>query len=229
MHYARAHVKRYWGLTYRRSLGISLITFAIAMATGVAFSSMLGATGSAGINDSIVFWGFLILVTAIVMVVNFVNAHTSSVKLLTMEEHRHHSRYTGIWLIALVLGALAFIAPMLYFSSDIEPLMLLFSFGGIFWVMYLSVLVLFRHAYHEMAVGAIALWAVFFIGIMNIANASGVVNPAYVLFVSSITLIMVTGFTGVMMVSISSGELSREYEATLPKGSISAVRKRSGR
>ncbi|MDE1833457.1 MAG: hypothetical protein KGH58_03505, partial [Candidatus Micrarchaeota archaeon] len=87
MHYAREHVKRYWGLAYRRSLGISLITFALAMATGVAFSSMLGATGSAGINDSIVFWGFLIFVTAVVMVVNFVNAHVSSVKLLNMEEH----------------------------------------------------------------------------------------------------------------------------------------------
>ncbi|MDE1810508.1 MAG: hypothetical protein KGH66_00485 [Candidatus Micrarchaeota archaeon] len=217
MEYARSHVKRYWGFAYRRALGISLITFAIAMATGVAFSSMLGAGGNTGFTSTIIFWGFLILITAAVLVANFVKAHTSCVKFLTNEEHRHHSRHMGIWMAALILGALAFLAPMLYFGSAVEPLVLLFSFGGVFWVLYLSVLMLFRHSYNEIAVGAIALWAVFFIGVMNISGTSAAVNPAYVLFISTIALIIVCGFTGIMMVSISSNEFLSEFENSASK------------
>ena len=226
MEYARDHVKRYWGFAYRRALGISLITFAIAMATGVAFSSMLGASGNTNFSSAIIFWGFLIFITAAVLVANFVKAHTSCVKLLTEEEHRHHSRHMGIWMAALILGALAFITPMLYFGSALEPLVLLFSFGGVFWVLYLSVLTLFRHSYNEIAVGAIALWAVFAIGVMNISAAGAAINPAYVLFVSTISLIIVSGFTGIMMVSISSNEFISEFEGTVLKRGSSRRKRR---
>jgi len=225
MHYAREHVKRYWGFAYRKALGTSLLTFAVAMAIGVAFSSMLGATGAGNLTGAILFWGFLITVTAVVLVANFIRAHTSCVKFLNNEEHKHHSKYMGIWMIAIVLGALAFVTPMLYFSSAIEPLVLLFSFGGVFWILYLSILMLFRHSYHEIAVGAIALWAVFFIALMNLSGANPAANSTYILFVSAITLIIVCGFTGLMMVSISSNEFTKEFESSVANKAVRRVSK----
>ena len=38
MDYVRDHIKRYWGMAYRRTLGVALITISVALAMGITFT-----------------------------------------------------------------------------------------------------------------------------------------------------------------------------------------------
>ncbi|MEM3827571.1 MAG: hypothetical protein QXR58_03165, partial [Candidatus Micrarchaeaceae archaeon] len=105
--------------------------------------------------------------------------------------------------------------------SYIEPLIFLFSFGGILWIFYISVAVIFRHRYNEIAFGALALWIIFIIGLLGLhsllspqpyllskVNASA----TFSLFISMVSLITIFGIVGVAMLFDSSRAFAKEFQ-----------------
>ena len=115
-----------------------------------------------------------------------------------------------------MVGALAFIVPAVY-SQDYaaEPIMLLFSFGGILWVIYASVRVLFKHSYFEIAYGGSVLWIIFVIGIAFLSGVQGPLNTSQgvaVLFVAMASLIVVFGSLGITMMFKSTKEFVVDFE-----------------
>ncbi|MDE1856603.1 MAG: hypothetical protein KGH98_00800 [Candidatus Micrarchaeota archaeon] len=219
MKYAREHVKRYWAFSYRRALGVAMVTFALALAIGITFSSMLQAFNIVNYPVQAIFWVVLTALTILVLIVNFVQAHISSVRYMDEEEHRHHYRHMGAWVAVLAFSALAFMVPAFYFSSYLEPLTLMFSFGGILWISYISVAAIFKHYYHEIAVGAAVLWAVFGISLFSTYNSSPYADlGAFSLFISILTLIVTFGAVGITMLSNSTKAFMEEFEASIPRG-----------
>jgi len=217
VNYAREHIKRYWVFAYRRALGISMFTFAIALAIGMIFTSMLASLFIISPLVEMLFWFVLILITALTLTVSFVEAHISSVKYMNMVEHQKHSKYVGIWMTSLVIGALAFILPAIFIQNYyLEPIILLFSFGGIMWVLYASVRMLFKHSYFEIAYGASVLWVIFIIGLAVVVGNG--INPItsseyiVILFVSMASLIVVFGSVGMSMMFRSTKDFVADFE-----------------
>ncbi|MGC8652195.1 MAG: hypothetical protein ACP5UH_03015 [Candidatus Micrarchaeia archaeon] len=215
MKYAREHIKRYWVFEYRRALGISMITFAIALSIGVVFTMLISSLSYPNPFYELVLWGLLILFTVLVVVSSFVNAHILSVRYMNELERVKHAKYMGGWLTILVLGAIAFALPLLFFANAYEPIVILFGFGGVFLVIFLSVKVLFNYSYYEMAIGAAALWIVALIAAMGVFTSSTPSNAlalsSFALFVSVLSLIIITGFIGMSLLINASNEFSHEF------------------
>ena len=221
MRYAREHIRRYWAFSYRRALGISMLTFAIALAIGMTFTAVLSSFLYVNIAAEFAFWLLLIVITTIVLVSSLISAHISTVRYMDEYEHKIHSKYTGAWIVVLAIGAIAFFLPVLFFNNYIEPLVFLFSFGGVLWVFYLSVLLIFRHTYHEIAFSALALWVIFAVGMFalyssNNLYAVGIQQSANIarfsLFLSMISLITIFGVTGMALVFNSSNAFVSEIK-----------------
>ncbi len=214
MKYAREHIKRYWVFEYRRALGVSLITFAIALAVGIVFTVLMSNMALPNPIDNMMFWALLVIFTSLVLVSSFANAHILSVKYMNIEEHIQHTKYVGGWLTILVLGAIAFMLPIIFFNNIYEPIMLTFGFGGIFWVLYLSVRFLFKYSYYEIAIGGTALWAVALLSALSVmaTNASSAAASSFTLFISIISLIIVTGFIGMSLMVNASNEFAHEFK-----------------
>ncbi|MCL4411482.1 hypothetical protein M1329_00910 [Candidatus Marsarchaeota archaeon] len=229
MKYAREHVKRYWIFAYRRALGVSMVTFAIALAIGIMFTGLLSPSFTSHPMIEFAFWGLLIIVAALMLIMSFANAHRSSVRLMNELESRKHSKYMAAWVLAILVGIAVFVMPVVFINSFIAPLMFLLSFGGILWVLYISVTLLFRHSYKELAYGATALLVVFVVVLGAITAtmsnaalyASEQGNMAAMLFITVATLVLVFGFTGMLMMFNSSKEFVTEFE--------NAVRELEGR
>ena len=130
---------------------MSLLSFALMLAIGTAFTSLIGSTMSNGTVVEFVFWSILIAIATLVVVASLIGAHISSVRLMSEEEHAAHSKHVGAWLAVLVVGAIALVVPMLFFQSPMALIVFMFSLGGMLWVLYLSVFVIFRHTYHEIS------------------------------------------------------------------------------
>ncbi|MEM0154512.1 MAG: hypothetical protein QW814_01605 [Methanothrix sp.] len=216
MNYAREHIKRYWVFAYRRALGISMFTFAIALAVGMLFTSMLSNIFFLSPIAAVLFWAVLIIITILTLTVSFFDAHISTIKFMNMEERHTHSKYVGIWIFSLVIGALVFILPAI-FSQDygVEPIILLFSFGGILWVLYVSVRTLFKHSYFEIAYGASVLWIIFVIGIAFVSGTTGGLNTSQsvaITFISMASLIVVFASMGITMMFKSTKEFVVDFE-----------------
>ena len=223
MKYAREHVKRYWIFAYRRALGVSMLTFAIALALGIMFTDLL--SGSFGSHPAVefTFWGLLIIVATLMLIMSFANAHRSSIRLMNRLETQSHSKYMATWIFAILVGIVVFTMPILFINSFIAPLMFLLSFGGILWVLYISVTLLFRHSYKELAYGATALLTVFIVVLaaitLTMSNTALYTNEqadmAAMLFITVSTLVLVFGFTGMLMMFNSSKEFIAEFEETV--------------
>jgi hypothetical protein len=116
-----------------------------------------------------------------------------------------------------------FTLPLVFINSFIAPLMFLFSFGGILWVLYISVTLLFRHSYRELAYGATALLIIFAISMLAVTGSLSSTQyylnaQAYIaatLFVAMATLIIVFGGTGMMLMFNSTNEFVKEFEDTI--------------
>jgi 4-hydroxybenzoate polyprenyltransferase len=128
-------------------------------------------------------------------------------------EHKKHTKYTGAWLAALVIGALVFLMPILFLNSYIEPFIFLFSFGGILWVVYFSTAFLFRNYYHELAFGAIILWIFFALGIAEF-NSFLLLSPTGLLplAVAMVVLIITFGIVGTMLLFNSTKDFVVDFE-----------------
>ncbi|MGC8622640.1 MAG: hypothetical protein ACP5UC_01610 [Candidatus Micrarchaeia archaeon] len=226
MKYVREHIKRYWAFSYRRAIGISMLTFSLALAIGMAFTSMLSTSFYSNYIAELAFWLLLILITVAVLVSSFVNAHISVVRFMDEVEHKEHSRHTAIWLTSIVVGTVAFFVPILFFNSMIEPLIFLFSFGGVLWVFYLSVYVIFKHHYNEIAFGALSLWIIFLFGMLSLYSSMTSV-PVYMnvqqssellrfsLFLSMASLITIFGIIGASLLFNSSRYIMDEFRQLL--------------
>ncbi len=225
MKYAREHVKKYHDFAYTRAMGTSMITFAIALSVGIIFTLLFN--GIIGYNYGPYFWFWLLLVaiTVFVLVVSFANAHMYSIRYMNKKERRQHSKYLGIWVLVLVVGALVFTLPALYLmprialsynpSYSLMPLVFLFGFGGILWVIYLASAFIFESFYHEVAFGAVMLWIIFGLGVFNFGNILSsyfLANTSLVLAMSAISLILVFGFVGLMLLFSSSRILSSKID-----------------
>ncbi len=218
MDYAREHIKRYWIFSYRRAIGISMVTFAMALAVGMVFTALISTLPNANPIVEFAFWMLLILITSLTLIFSFMNAHASSIKFMDQMEHMKHSKYVGIWLTSIVLGALIFLFPLFFVTNAIEPLIFLFSFGGILLVMYLSVGLIFKHTYNELAFGAVALWIIFIVSIIATTEGAATLNvplSAYLsvnLFISISSLIVVFAFIGLMLLFNSTKEFVTDFE-----------------
>ncbi len=201
-----------------------MVTFAITLAVGMIFTTLFANTFYVHPVAELAFWAFLILITAMTLIVSFSSAHLSSVKLMTEHESRQHSKYVAVWLFSIIVGVVVFTLPLVFINSFIAPLMFLFSFGGILWVLYISVTLLFRHSYRELAYGATALLVVFAVALIAVTGTLSTGTPMYLnaqayiaatLFIAMATLILVFGGTGMMMMFNSSSEFVKEFEDTI--------------
>ncbi len=190
-----------------------MVTFAIALATGFIFTSIMNATIAPNYILDISFWAVLIIITAFILIINFVNAHLSITRYMNDFEHKKHTKYTGAWLAAIVIGALVFAMPMIFLNSYIEPFVFLFSFGGILWVVYFSTAFLFRNYYHELAFGAIILWVFFALGVAEVSNFL-LLSPTGLLplAVSMVILIVTFGVIGTMLLFNSTKDFVVDFE-----------------
>jgi len=230
MKYAREYISRYYLFVYRRALGLSMSTFAVALAVGMLFTLLTGPLASSNIVADFVFWILLMLLVVLTVAISIASTHVSTVKHMTEVERRAHSKYFGIWLIAVVLGVLVFSLPLAVASYGVEPLAFLVGSGGILWVLYVSGWAVFRHYNHEVAFGAAVLWIVALAGVMvggSFINATA--TQAYrsiSLATSVVTLVLVFGFIGLMMLFHSTMEFTIEIERPLLRKPASRQRQR---
>lgn len=217
MDYVREHIKRYWGIAYRRTLGVAMVTFSVALAMGLTFTALTGNLAISSYSDYIIFWIVLMLITVFIFLTNFYSAHVTSVKYMTEEEHKDHSKYMGVWMISLVLGILAFVLPLLFAHSYLEPLILLFTFGGVFIILYLTVAVLFKHSFGELALGGGAFWFMFLFGLyeLNNANLNAISKNYFTLYFAAMTITVVAGFVGLALVTNASREAVKDFTVTM--------------
>lgn len=219
MDYARAHVKRYWGMAYRRMLGIAFITVSVSLAIGLTFTALTGNLAVTNVASYIVFWAILALGTLVILLTNFFHAHVSSVGYMNELEHRSHSKHMGLWMIVIVVGIVAFLSPVFLVNLYIEPVYLVFTVGGIFWMLYLSVNLIFKHSYGELAIGGAALWIMFFLGILEISGSafSNSTIAYFSTYFAAMVITVVVGFTGLALIYNYSNESMREFRNVIEK------------
>ena len=216
MDYVRDHIKRYWGIAYRRTFGIALIALAVVLAMGISFSALIGTVVISNYSSFIYFWLLLILIAVITIIASFFRSHVTSVKFMSEAEHKSHSKYMAIWMISVVLGVVAFLLPLLFVGSGIEPLILLFTLGGVFWILYFSVRFIFKHYYSELVIGAVAFWVMFAFGLYQFNNSlqsSYATTSNFAVYFAAMTITVVCGFVGLALIINSSRESLAEFRS----------------
>ncbi len=199
MRHVRPNIEEFWDFAYRRAIGISLITFALLLAVGIMFSTTLG--GLIGQNYFIyaAFWTVLVIIMVFVFAASFAGAHILSSRNMSKKEYSHHSIYMALWVLSAACWVAVFISPF-FLIQNVPTSIIMLSFAGVMLAAYLTTAMLFEIYHHEVAYGAIILLIAFFITFFNIGGIlpSGV-NPVTVLMLSTITIVVVSGFTGLML------------------------------
>ena len=209
----------YYAFAYGRALGISMVTFAIALSIGVSVTTAISSLVAASNLSPVEIWSVLIAATVIIVIGSFSQAHVSSAKYLRRDPHSEHSKYLAAWIAAVVIGVIISIMAVTFINSSIEPLVLLFSFGGAFWILYISVEMMFNERYTEVAAGAVALWVIFFIGVFESQVNALLSNGSLALFVSSVSLVAIFGVTGLTLILNADRSLVGEVDAYMRSGS----------
>jgi uncharacterized integral membrane protein len=148
MDYIRDHVKRYWGMAYRKTIGVSLITFAIVLAVGLTFTLVTQEFATASYVTYIIFWALLLLIAIFVLLSNLYTSQVSSVRLMHEDEHKVYSTRTGWLMIAIVVGVVAFLMLLFFVPPYVEAVTLLFISGGVFLILYVCIRILFKQKYN---------------------------------------------------------------------------------
>ncbi len=233
MDYARKHVKRYWGMSYRRTLGLALVTIAIVISMGLTFSILRGTLATSNYTGYLSFWLLLIFIAIATIASSFFGSHVSSVKFMNEFEHKSHSRYTAIWLMSVVLGIVAFILPLLFVKSDIEPIVVLFAYGGVLWVIYATIKIIFKHSYGELAIGGTALWIMFIVGLIEVHSSglSYVSNANFALYLAALSITVISGFTGLALLINTTRDALSEFTGAIEELEVATktTRKRGTR
>ena len=216
------------GVRVQRNIGVSMLSFASMLSIGTAFTNLIGNTLNNGALIELIFWDILIVIATLVLTISFTGAHISSTKLMNEKEHTAHSKHIGAWLAVLVVGAIVSVVPMLFFNSSMALIVFMFSFGGMLWIMYLSVYILFKHAYHEIAIAAVTLWIAFAISFEGVSSlVSGTPIGSYAMFISTVVVITVSGTTGMAMLFNASREFMGDFLKTVqPKETTRAARRK---
>ncbi|MGI0100362.1 MAG: hypothetical protein ACREBH_01390 [Candidatus Micrarchaeaceae archaeon] len=224
MDYARDHIRKYWGISYRRTIGIAFVTLAVALSIGMTFVTLTTLLALTSYYMYFVFWSVLLLITIVIFLANFMNSHIGSVSYMNEMEHKSHSKRMGIWMIVLVLGIVAFVLPLLFVGSYMEPLMLLLTFGGVLWMLYISIAVLFKHSYGELAIGGAIFWLMFALGLLEISrNFSTATKISFSLYFATMSITIIAGFIGLAMIINSSSDSFKEFTSTI--SDLRAVRR----
>ena len=198
---------------YKRALGLTMVTFAIILAVGVIFTMLINSVASYNYAADIAFWGLLIAITIIALIINFANAHKATVKYMSLAEHAKHSINMGIWTASITVGIVVFSLPMIFFSAFYVPIIFLLTFGGIMWVIYISTIAIFRNYYHEIAIGASALWIAFVVGGLEFSFAyTNVYLANFILLSTMAVIILVFGIVGGAMMFNSHKSIRDGYE-----------------
>ncbi|MEM0106668.1 MAG: hypothetical protein QXD11_02045 [Candidatus Micrarchaeaceae archaeon] len=207
MKQVREHIKRYWRFAYRRAIGASILTIAIAIAIGTLFEISFEAISSSFSYILVLILGFF---TAAVILLNFANAHVLSVRHMTKNEHEEHNRYMLAWFSIVIAGIVIFSLPFILFAN-VDSTLYLFTVGGIFWIVYLSTALLFNSYYHEMAFGASILWIMFGF-VMFTSPVASTLQITLSNEITTIMLVAVLGIIGGMMLFSAAREFAIEFE-----------------
>ncbi len=213
MRHVRPEVEKFWDFAYRRAIGISLVTFALLLAVGIMFTTTLG--GLIGQNYFIyaAFWTLLVVIMVFVFAAAFASAHILSTKDMSKKEHGHHSVYMALWVLAAACWVAIFVTPFV-FIQDVPTSVIMLSFAGVMLAIYLTTAMLFEIYHHEVAYGAIILLVAFFITFFNVGGIlPNGVSPVTVLMLSTITIVVVAGFTGLMLLISASLHAARRLRA----------------
>jgi hypothetical protein len=231
MDYARKHIKRYWGIVYKRTLGLALITLAIVLSMGLTFNILRGIFAVNNYLNYLFFWVFLIVIAIVIIASSFFHSHVTSVKFMNEAEHNSHSRRVALWLILVVLGIVVFILPSLLVRAILEPLVLLFTFGGVLLVFYATIRVLFKHSYGELAIGAGAFWIMFVLGAYQLGNSNlAYVNIAsFYVYFAALSITVISGFTGLALLINSSRAALSEFTSVVAELGVKDKRRRQRR
>lgn len=219
MDYVRDHIRRYTKIAFRRTLGIGLVTLCVMLAIGLVFTTLSDRLLFSGFGY-LVFWIILIAMAAFTFLSSIVRSHIASVRYMNEKEHSAHSTHLGLWIIFSVLGVILFILPLLFVSSYLEPITLLFSFGGAMIVVFITVMLVFKHSYGELAIGGAALWFMCALGLLELSSSALNVatKNSFSLYFAAMTLTIVAGFVGLTLLFNSTRESL--YELTLVMNKI---------
>ncbi len=222
MDYVRDHVKRYWGMAYRRTIGLAITTFAMVMAIGIAFTVLTRSLALTGPLTYIAFWLVITAGGIIVMLANFLSSHMTSVRYMTDEEHTIHARFMAWWMVSIVVGVALFFLPALFAGAEFLPLALMFALGGVMLTLYFSISVLFKHSYHELAIGTAAFWIMLVVGLL--LTGSGSFSRAafsqFALYFSAMSIMTVSGFVGIAMLINASRDSIMEFMRVVDEMSL---------
>ncbi len=213
MDYVRSHIKRYWGLVYRRTLGIVFITLAIMLSIGLTFSVLRSTLAVNNYLNYLEFWIFLVVLAAAIISSSFFRSHILSVRFMNDVEHSSHSKYMAAWIISMVIGIIVFALPLLFVRISLEPLVLLFSLGGVLIVLYTTVLLIFKHSYGELAIGGAAFWLTFIVGLIQLSSPglTYVASSNFALYFAAMSISVISGFTGLALIINSSRDALGEF------------------
>ena len=213
MDYLREHVKRYWGMAYRRTLGISLVTASMVLVIGIIFNILTQNAINANYLTFLIFWTILVLVALFVALSSFFTAHVSSVKLMDEEEYAGNSRRMALWMISLVAGVILFLVPIFFVTSYFKPIYILFAFGGILLVLYTSIAVIFKHSYRELVIGTGACWFMLILGIIQLSNTQLDIQTIanFNLYFAVMSIMIISTFIGIALLFNSANESNIEF------------------
>jgi archaellum component FlaF (FlaF/FlaG flagellin family) len=209
----REHVKRYWSMSYKRTLGISLITSSMVLVIGLVFNILTQNAINAHYLTFLIYWVILILIALFVSLSYFFNSHVSSVKLMDDEEYKVNSKRMGLWMICIVTGVIVFLSPIFFLPDYTEPIVVLFAFGGIFLVLYASVRIIFKNSYKELIIGTAACWFMVAFYIIQVSNLqqSAQSLASYNLYFGVMSIMIISSLVGLAMLFNSANESNIEF------------------
>ena len=119
--------------------------------------------------------------------------------------------------------------PLLLVRSNIEPLVLLFTLGGILLVFFVTVRVLFKHSYGELLIGGGAFWLMSLLGLLQLgrSNLTYAAGANFALYFAAISITVIAGFTGLALVVNSSRESINEVTSAI--GELAKTKPKSPR
>jgi len=214
LRYSRQHIRKYWAFQNRRLFGFSFIVFAamysIAMLSTFVFTQLFLISPV----KILLLWIVIFLVGTFAIVGGAINAHLNTVRIMNEAEYIRHSKNVGYLMIAMVVASLLFTLPILVFSN-LAMLMLLFTIGGILFILYFMLFLIFGHHYHEIALSALFMWIVFVIGILFMGKmyySNILAFQVLSLLLSSATIITVFSIMGLGMLYGASNEFVKEFK-----------------
>ena len=204
MDYVRSHIKKHTVYLYGRTIGISLLLFALFIAITVTALSFLNF---ANLVSTYLLLAVLFLFSSLIVILNIINIHATTAKLMNPKEHAIHSKNTIIWSVVLFLSVIVLLSPLLILRTSFKVVVLLFSLGGILLIIYLTIGGIFKQYFHELGLAGVALWIIFAVNSFYLTAVPILLEY----FVTVITLILIFGITGVAIIFNSSQALAEDY------------------